>query len=195
MPLGEGVLNDALSIVLFQALLTLYHKSLSKKSSPDMEVEAGSHEVFAFAVSLMISVIYQLFVSLFIGLACGLCNARTLKVFTFSRKYPIHQVTLVMLTGYLAYSLAEAVEVSGILTLFVTAVTLAHYSWHSLSKSAKLSSRLAFVSLSDAAEGFAFAYVGLSSWDMVRIIALMLWIHVHIDSSYSLPCDCEVSRL
>lgn len=73
-----------------------------------------------------------------------------------------------MLTGYIAYCLAESFEISGILTLFVTAVTLAHYSWHSLSKASKLASRIAFVSISDAVEGFAFAYVGLSMWDSTK---------------------------
>lgn len=50
----------------------------------------------------------------------------------------------------------------------MTAVTLAHYSWHSLSKAAQLASKISFVSLSDAAEGFAFAYVGLSLWDVTK---------------------------
>lgn len=64
-----------------------------------------------------------------------------------------------MLFGYLAYAIAEAYDYSGILALFAASVTLSHYAWHSLSKSAQLASRIAFVGLSDIAEGFAFGYV------------------------------------
>lgn len=159
---GEGVLNDALSIVLFQALLSFSRKSAQSKND-------SKENMINLAVPLILSVLYQLSISCIIGLSCGLCNARVLKVFTFSRKYPVHQTTLIMLTGYLAYTIAEAMGVSSILTLFVSAVTMSHYSWHSLSKSAKLASRITFVSMSDAAEGFAFAYVGLSLWVVVSI--------------------------
>jgi len=56
------------------------------------------------------------------------------------------------------------VHVSGILTLFVAAITLAHYSWHNLSKTSQLATKISFQSLSDIAEAFAFCYVGLSLW-------------------------------
>eukprot|EP01035_Chromulina_nebulosa_P020432 gene20432-26513_t len=63
------------------------------------------------------------------------------------------------------FNIAEVNGISGILTLFVTALTLAHYSWHSLSKTAKITSFYGSNALSEAAEGFAFAYVGLSLWN------------------------------
>jgi NhaP-type Na+/H+ or K+/H+ antiporter len=163
---GEGVLNDALSIVLFQALLSNSRKATGSNSNTDAQ-----DSLINLAAPLISSVMYQLSISCIIGLSCGLCNARVLKVFTFSRKHPVHQTTLIMLTGYLAYTIAEALDVSSILTLFVSAVTMSHYSWHSLSKSAKLASRITFVSMSDAAEGFAFAYVGLSLWVVVSTLA------------------------
>lgn len=158
---GEGVLNDALSIVLFKALLSAY---LATLDNPYSHTSAPADPLSLSASSLAIKVIMQLLLSTVIGLTCGLLNARMFKLLPNMRLYPIHQTSLVMLCGYGAYSLAEAVGVSGILTLFVSAVAQSHYSWHSLSKSSQLSTRISFVAISDIAEGFAFSYVGLSLW-------------------------------
>jgi len=124
----------------------------------------SGESVTSSVLTLFTSIIVQLFLSILIGLTCGLLNARLMKQFVFIRRFPIHQTSLVMLFGYLSYSIAEAVNVSGILTLFIAAVTLAHYSWHSLSKSSQVATRISFGAISDIAEGFAFSYVGLSLW-------------------------------
>jgi NhaP-type Na+/H+ or K+/H+ antiporter len=204
---GEGVLNDCLSIVLFNALRTMspalevffsnisqnetsytyksfnepytindlnnkqnnssngfdlsenisisYIENISKSESPD--------DALLFA-SLIGAVAIQLFVSCAIGLFCGLLNARFLKLFPSISKNPIQQTSLILLFGLLAYSIAESLNVSGILALFVAAVILAHYSWYSLSHSAQISTKLSLCALADIAEGFSFAYVGLSMW-------------------------------
>jgi hypothetical protein len=110
------------------------------------------------------SIAFQILSSWVIGMGCGLVNAYIMKSFTFTKKFPISQTALVLLFGYLAYTLAEATGVSGILTLFIVAITLAHYSWYSLSNAAKIATRISFAGMSDIAEGFAFSYVGLSLW-------------------------------
>jgi sodium/hydrogen exchanger-like protein 6/7 len=155
---GEGVLNDVLSVVLFKSLLT-YLKPTWYGNQPPPE-ERG----VVVITELFITVFIQMVAACIIGLSCGLLNARFLKTFPVSRRHPVHQTSLVLLFGLLSYSLAEVFGVSGILSLFVAAVTLAHYSWHSLSKSAQISTKLSFNAISDIAEGFAFAYVGLSMW-------------------------------
>lgn len=48
------------------------------------------------------------------------------------------QVTLVALLGFLAFSLAERCGLSGILAVFICGATMSHYTWHSLSPSAKV---------------------------------------------------------
>jgi NhaP-type Na+/H+ or K+/H+ antiporter len=117
---GEGVLNDALSIVLFKSLLLL--DNFGAKSDP------SSNENYQTPLEIIAqvgnSVVYQLAISILIGLSCALANARLLILFSHMRRYPVQQTTLVLLSGYFAYAIAEAVGVSGILTLFVAAVTL-----------------------------------------------------------------------
>eukprot|EP01038_Epipyxis_sp_PR26KG_P007187 gene7187-9800_t len=161
---GEGVLNDALSIVLFKAILPIYNNEIQYKNDhhpiPDVSIINSFHST----ISLVLTVILQIIASLAIGLFFGLSNARILKLYDKTKNFPIHQTALVMLCGYFAYCIAESIGVSGILTLFIAAVTLAHYSWYSLSKSAQIASRISIAAMSEIAEGFAFAYVGLSLW-------------------------------
>ena len=143
---GEGVINDALSIVLFKTFLPLYihekrnelinsrtdrsvdnHHSISR--SGNINNKSGNNNDIHSAAMLIQSILIQIIFSIFIGLFCGLLHARLMKKFSIIRKFPIYQTALVMLFGYLAYCLAEAVEISGILTVFIAAITLAHYSW------------------------------------------------------------------
>ena len=162
---GEGVINDALSIVLFRTFLRLF-KAEGAHDEITLPVAApvGMQELTNSCLNLFTSIMVQLLFSCLIGLSCGLLNALMMKRLTFIRRYPIHQTSLIMLFGYFSYSIAEAVNVSGILTLFIAAITLAHYSWYSLSKSSQVATRISFGAISDIAEGFAFSYVGLSLW-------------------------------
>lgn len=145
---GEGVMNDALSIVLFESLKPL---------------DSGDHVDFTMW-RLLQSIVIQLAGAVMIGCGTGLTLSMIMKHFPILRSFPVHQTALVMLFGYLSYTVAQCVEISGILTVFVCAVTMAHYAWHSLSKQAQVATRLSASSLSEIAEGFAFSYVGLSFW-------------------------------
>lgn len=149
---GEGVMNDALSIVLFESLKPL---------------DSGDHVDFSMW-KLLQCIIVQLVGAVTIGSATGLLLSVIMKHFQVLRSFPVHQTALVMLFGYLSYTLAQCIEISGILTVFVCAVTMAHYAWHSLSKQAQVATRLSAASLSEIAEGFAFSYVGLSFWSFAH---------------------------
>ena len=131
----QGLLNDCLSILLVRTLLKMGEATEAPGPARLLVEGAG-----------------QLLVSAGIGVFCGLLNARLFKLVPHTRLYPIHQTALVMLFGYLSYCIAEGVGVSGILTLFLAAVTQAHYVWASLSKSAQLATRISFVAISDIAE-------------------------------------------
>ena len=135
---GEGVLNDAISIVLFHVLISNHARDDSNSTTPLQEL----------ALKLILEVTNEVFLSFAIGVSCGLANARLLKSLAYLREHPIHQTVLLLLFAYLAYTIAESVGVSGILTLFVTAVTQGHYSWHSLSKPAQVATKINAVALS-----------------------------------------------
>lgn len=156
---GEGVVNDAMSIVLFKTFLPMYndedaHISLQSK----LQYPAPS------TLSIVQSIMVQIVCSMLIGLCCGLVHARLMRSLPMIRHFPVYQTALVMLFGYVSYCIAEGVGISGILTVFIAAVSLAHYSWYNLSSSAQIATRISFAGISEIAEGFAFSYVGLSLW-------------------------------
>ena len=159
---GEGVINDVLSIVLFKSLLDFSDNKIQPINSPDGADSINNN--FGTIGNFIADASLQVGYSCIIGLASGLMNAKILRSLPSLRSHPVHQTALVLLFGYLSYFIAESVHVSGILTLFVAAITLAHYSWHNLSKTSQLATKISFQSLSDIAEAFAFCYVGLSLW-------------------------------
>ena len=68
---GEGVLNDALSIVLFKSLLLYMTPSWS-----GYPIKTPTETTLQIIFKLTITVLIQLIASCVIGLTCGLLNAR-----------------------------------------------------------------------------------------------------------------------
>lgn len=164
---GEGVLNDALSLVLFKSLQNALPPT---DPGPRHATSQMSTEyTMVFSLEFAGSVTGQLIGSCVIGILCGLANALFMKTFPNVRRHPIHETSLVLLFGLLSYGIAETVGVSGILTMFLAAITLAHYSWYSLSRPAQIATKLSISAMSDIAEGFAFSYAGLALWEFTGI--------------------------
>jgi NhaP-type Na+/H+ or K+/H+ antiporter len=165
---GEGVLNDALSIVLFKVLSEWIAKTSGDPSSSLTDTNKSSVGISGvFILSLFETVLLEIFLSCLIGLCCGLVHARLLILLPTLRSHPVHQTTLIILFGYISYALAElSGHASSILTLFVAAVTLAHYSYYSLSKTAQLTTQIAFKSFAEISEAFSFSYLGLSVFSL-----------------------------
>ena len=151
-------MNDALAIVICKVLLDWKEKQIHSTTT-----EEEDYSIYTL-LNLVSTVFTQLFFSTFIGSSFALLNAKILKRFKRLKEHPVHQTSLVLLFGYLSYAVAESFDISGIVSVFVSGLTLSHYSWHSLSKTAQLSTKVCLLSLSDIAEAFAFAYVGLSLW-------------------------------
>ncbi len=125
---GEGVLNDALSIALFQALHAEFRRDGYGENAVDIVMRNHDHardtvtkdltdlEDIGPGLSLALlakQVLFQSLISAAIGAVCGLLNARIFKIFPSMRSFPIHQTSLVLLFGYLSYALAELCGVSG----------------------------------------------------------------------------------
>jgi NhaP-type Na+/H+ or K+/H+ antiporter len=125
---GEGVLNDSLSIVLFKSIsedsaahaastlsppyvpsavidASLSHRILKKKSMLDAAPSALKFATEACG-RVFLKVLFQLLFSSLIGVGCGLLCALVFKLVPTTSLHPIHQTSLVLLFGMLAYSLA-----------------------------------------------------------------------------------------
>lgn len=145
---GEGIINDAVSIILFNTV---------------MKYTAKNSEI-TFSTPFQISYEFVLlgFYSLFIGMIFGLLSSYILKQCRSFSKNPVSETIVIFCFGYLSYATSEVAEYSGIISLLTAGVVMAKYTWYNLSPQGKQSSFIVFQFLGYATEAFVFAYLGLT---------------------------------
>ncbi|CAN6888415.1 hypothetical protein F2Q70_00023880 [Brassica cretica] len=156
---GEGVVNDATSVVLFNAIQRFDLTHIN--STIVLEFAGNFFSLFILSTAL--------------GVAAGLLSAFTIKKLYFGKiKHSTdREVALMMLIAYLSYMLAELFHLSSILTVFFCGITMSHYTWHNVTDKSKVTTKHTFAALSFLAEIFIFLYVGMDAldiekWDVVR---------------------------
>ncbi|KAG9455156.1 hypothetical protein H6P81_008060 [Aristolochia fimbriata] len=149
---GEGVVNDATSVVLFNAIQKL---EIS-------EVDGWR------ALQLFGDFLYLFSSSTFLGVSAGLLTAYVIRALYFNRHSTDREIALMILMAYLSYMLAELLHLSGILTVFLCGIVMSHYAWHNVSENSRITTKHAFASLSFIAETFIFLYVGMDALDTER---------------------------
>ncbi|KAF3779554.1 Sodium/hydrogen exchanger 2 [Nymphaea thermarum] len=149
---GEGVVNDATSVVLFNAIQNF-----------DL-----SHVSSTTASELVLSFLYLFVMSTFLGIVAGLLSAYTIKKLYFGRHSTDREVALMILMAYLSYMLAEIFNLSAILTVFFCGIVMSHYTWHNVTESSRVTTKHAFATMSFIAETFIFLYVGMDALDIEK---------------------------
>ncbi|CAH8259570.1 unnamed protein product [Arabidopsis lyrata] len=154
---GEGVVNDATSVVLFNAIQRF-----------DL-----THINSAIALEFAGNFFYLFILSTALGVAAGLLSAFVIKKLYIGRHSTDREVALMMLLAYLSYMLAELFHLSSILTVFFCGIVMSHYTWHNVTDKSKVTTKHTFAALSFLAEIFIFLYVGMDAldiekWDVVR---------------------------
>ncbi|EEC82645.1 hypothetical protein OsI_27250 [Oryza sativa Indica Group] len=147
---GEGVVNDATSIVLFNAL----------QNFDLVHIDA------AVVLKFLGNFFYLFLSSTFLGVFAGLLSAYIIKKLYIGRHSTDREVALMMLMAYLSYMLAELLDLSGILTVFFCGIVMSHYTWHNVTESSRVTTKHAFATLSFIAETFLFLpgkSIGISS--------------------------------
>ncbi|KAJ8772022.1 hypothetical protein K2173_027199 [Erythroxylum novogranatense] len=147
---GEGVVNDATSIVLFNSVQSIDFSNVDATT----------------ALKLLGTFLYLFFTSTALGLVVGLLSAFIIKTLYFGRHSTDREVALMMLMAYLSYMLAELLSLSGILTVFFCGIVMSHYTWHNVTESSRITTKHAFATISFIAETFIFLYVGLDALDI-----------------------------
>ncbi|KAK4282849.1 hypothetical protein QN277_014176 [Acacia crassicarpa] len=149
---GEGVVNDATSIVLFNAIhsFDLNHIDLST------------------ALHFLGNFLYLFATSTLLGVLAGLLSAYIIKKLYIGRHSTDREVALMILMAYLSYMLAELCYLSGILTVFFCGIVMSHYTWHNVTESSRVTTKHAFATLSFVAETFLFLYVGMDALDIEK---------------------------
>lgn len=149
---GEGVVNDATSVVLFNAIQKL---DLSHINSRAALLFTGDF-------------LYLFLASTFLGVLIGLLSAYLIKKIYLGRHSTDREVALVILMAYLSYVMAELFDLSGILTVFICGIVMSHYTWHNVTANSKVTTRHTFETLSFIAEIFIFLYVGMDALDIEK---------------------------
>ncbi|KAK4751583.1 hypothetical protein SAY87_005065 [Trapa incisa] len=149
---GEGVVNDATSIVMFNAVQKLDVSRLDRR--------AAFHIVGNFC--------YLFSTSTALGIVTGLLTSYSLKILYFGSHSSVREIVLMVLMAYLSYMLAELLELSGILTVFFCGILMSHYAWHNVTESSRVTTKNVFAMMSFVAETFIFMYVGMDALDIEK---------------------------
>ncbi|KAK3039026.1 hypothetical protein RJ639_027511 [Escallonia herrerae] len=119
---GEGVVNDATSVVLFNAVQNF-----------DL-----SHINTGIAFQLIGNFLYLFISSTVLGFVAGLLSAYIIKKLYFGRHSTDREVAIMILMAYLSYMLAELFYLSAILTVFFCGIVMSHYTWHNVTESSRI---------------------------------------------------------
>ncbi|XP_068660960.1 sodium/hydrogen exchanger 1-like isoform X2 [Aristolochia californica] len=149
---GEGVVNDATSIVLFNAVQTLDFNKIDA----------------IIPLKLLGTFLFLFFTSTSLGIVVGLLSAFIIKKLYIGRHSTDREVALMMLMAYLSYMLAQLFYLSGILTVFFCGIVMSHYTWHNVTESSRITTRHVFGTISFIAEIFIFLYVGMDALDLSK---------------------------
>lgn len=147
---GEGIVNDAVAIILFNTVNDF------AKNAADKEFNAAAVGFIALDF-LALGII-----SLLIGLVFGLIQSYLMKKARSFTRDPVAECAIIFAFAYISYVTAELLHQSGIITLLTCGVTMAHYGWYNLSPQGQTSSAIVFQFLGFLAEGFVFSYLGLT---------------------------------
>jgi len=154
---GESVLNDAVAIVLFQT----FGGMVGSESATSWWQPVG-HFVYIFLGSTAI------------GAAVGMLSALMFK-YTRLYRYPVLELSTLLLVAYLPYTFCEGLGLSGIMSILANGVMMAHYTHHNLSSVTKLTSQQSFKMIAFITETFIFIYLGLAltlfahSWHFMTV--------------------------
>ncbi|KZO92462.1 sodium/hydrogen exchanger [Calocera viscosa TUFC12733] len=142
---GESILNDAVSIVIYDTL-TQFH-------GEEVRISSLFHGTGIFLLSFSIS--------MFLGVSAGLGCSLMLKHSSLHR-YPGIESCLVALVAYTSYFLSNGLSMSGIVSLLFCGITLKHYAYHTMSKRTQRTTKYMFQVLAQLSENFIFIYLGLN---------------------------------
>ncbi|KAF9815641.1 hypothetical protein IEO21_04431 [Rhodonia placenta] len=142
---GESLLNDAVSIVMYETL-TQFHGT-------EIYVSSLFHGIGIFLLSFS--------VSMALGVFFGLGMSLLLKHSSLAL-YPSIETCLVALSAYTCYFFSNGLSMSGIVSLLFCGITLKHYAYHTMSRRTQRATKYIFSTLAQLSENFIFIYLGLS---------------------------------
>lgn len=152
---GESLLNDAVTIVLYHALV-----AMAKIGPENLEVQDFIKAPISF------------FLVSFGGLLIAI-------KFRYSNKQQVLQPLICLLIPYFSYLIAESVHLSGILAIVLCGLMMKQYLAGNLSNQSLVTTRYFLKTLSSSCEAIIFVFLGLSmvskkhDWDWIFIVVTL----------------------
>ena len=147
---GEGVVNDAVCIVLYRIL---------------REFTLSGNEFTSSTPLMMFSKFLSLaFYSFIIGLLMGCICAYMLKYF-LTKQIKLNrtqEISIILFFSFISYTFSEELGLSPIVTLLFTGIFISNYAFYNLSFQAREESSVVSRMISNIAEAFVFTYLGLT---------------------------------
>ena len=153
---GEGVVNDAVSILLFETVQNVF----GNKAKDTMTFTGKDLGISA------LHFLYLSVASILLGIAFGLMSAVITKQITTFKEHPAREIIMIFVLAYLSYMVAEIIQLSGIIALFCCGFTMNHYTYYNLSEASQSGSVLAIQTIAHGAEAFLFTYLGFSLFSL-----------------------------
>lgn len=150
---GESLLNDAISIVMFETCQKFHGHPVKFLSF----FEGMGLFLMTFTIST------------FIGILIGIFVALILK-HSHVRRYPQIETCLVLLFAYESYFFSNGAHMSGIVSLLFCGITLKHYAYFNMSRRTQIATKYVFQLLAQLSENFIFIYLGLSLFTEVELV-------------------------
>eukprot|EP01061_Rhynchopus_euleeides_P026801 TRINITY_DN4365_c1_g1_i1.p1 TRINITY_DN4365_c1_g1~~TRINITY_DN4365_c1_g1_i1.p1 ORF type:complete len:774 (+),score=314.48 TRINITY_DN4365_c1_g1_i1:84-2324(+) len=144
---GEAVLNDAVSIVLYNVMVNF------------VEVEMTPTALAMAVVEFLKISSLSCIIGYFYGAMCALL----LKHVNF-KHHPSIEIILIGTFGIGSYYLAEVMHLSGIMSLFLCARIQGHHAMFNLSQEAREAAIFVFKTLAHLAETYVFVLLGQAFW-------------------------------
>ena len=179
---GESALNDALSIVFFNAFRDQCKREMIARHEhpqgvrpfgapappplppfspvpPDLDAGGGQ---------LILEVIKVFVCSVLLGVATGLASAAlTRRLRMWAARRPAVELLILLCFALIAYTGCEVLELSGILALFFAGITMRHWTFYNLSQTAQASAASTFETLAALGEASLSLLVGVAFVDFV----------------------------
>ncbi|KAI6792418.1 sodium/hydrogen exchanger [Hortaea werneckii] len=146
---GESILNDAIAIVLFETAQKYREGATAGKLTVLSLFESIGVFLLVFTGSVMIGVVIGLLTSLLLKL-------------THVRREPKIESCVIILIAYASYFFANAIHMSGIVSLLFCGICMKHYAYHNMSRRTQLTTKFTFGIMAQLSENFIFIYLGLS---------------------------------
>jgi NhaP-type Na+/H+ or K+/H+ antiporter len=177
---GEGVFNDAVSIVLYKII------SDFASTKEEFGVSTAFNMIGSFSKLFLLSLLF----GLFIGLICTIF----LKKMKYFRLHRVQECSIIVFFAYFAYTGSELAGLSPIISLLFSAIFMSHYSFYNLSFQAREESSIVSKIMANIAEAFVFTYLGLTFFSMAQtsfsisfiFIEFILVIFARYSSVYSI---------